>query len=81
MDKNQALATIQNIFREVLDNPNLTISPSSSAKDVEGWDSLAHIGLVVAIEKQFGTRFALAELQVLKNVGDMIELLERKLRR
>lgn len=81
MDKLQALATIQEIFRDVLDSPTLTLSSATSASDVEGWDSLAHINLVVAIEKRYKIKFALAELQALKNIGDIVDLIERKLPR
>ena len=55
--------------------------PATTAADVEGWDSLAHINLVVAIEKKYKVKFALGELQELKNVGDMADLLATKLQR
>lgn len=73
------LAQLQPIFRDVLDNPQLQISRSSSASNVQGWDSLAHINLVSAIEQEFGISFTLSELQELKNVGEMIDLMEQKL--
>jgi acyl carrier protein len=79
MDKTQALATLQGIFRDVLDDATVVLTPRTSAKDVEGWDSLAHINLVVAIEKHYKIRFAITELQTLQNVGDMVDLIERKL--
>ena len=73
------LTQLQPIFRDVLDNPQLQISRSSSASNVQGWDSLAHINLVSAIEQEFGISFTLSELQELKNVGEMIDLMEQKL--
>jgi acyl carrier protein len=57
----------------------LRIGRPTSAKDVEGWDSLSHINLVVALEKEFGLKFTLAELKPLKNVGEMEDLIRRKL--
>lgn len=75
------LETLQPIFKDVLDNPALVIRRESSALTVEGWDSLAHINLIAAIEQEFRIRFALGELQELKNVGEMIDLMERKLAR
>lgn len=72
------LSQLQPIFRDVLDSPNLSISRDSNASNVEGWDSLAHINLVSAIEQQFAIRFALGELQELKNVGQMVDLMEQK---
>jgi len=73
------LPEIQEIFRDVLDEPNLVITRESNAATVEDWDSLAHVNLVTAIEKKYKVKFALGELQELKNVGDMIDLIEKKL--
>jgi len=57
----------------------LNLTRESNASNVAGWDSLAHINLISAIEQQFGISFTLGELQELKNVGEMIDLMERKL--
>lgn len=73
------LAQLQPIFRDVLDDPALQITRESSAATVANWDSLAHINLVSAIEQDFRIRFSLSELAGLKNVGDMIDLMEQKL--
>ncbi len=73
------LEELQEIFRDVLDQPNLVLTRESSAKNVEDWDSLAHINLVTSIEKRYKIKFALGELQELKNVGDMIDLIQAKL--
>lgn len=76
---NDVLSGLQPIFRDVLDDPKLQITRQSSAANVKGWDSLAHINLVTAIEQEYGIRFALGELEELKNVGEMIDLMEQKL--
>jgi acyl carrier protein len=76
---NDILTALQPIFRDVLDDPKLQITRESSAQTVGGWDSLAHINLISAIEQEFRIRFALGELEELKNVGDMIDLMEKKL--
>jgi acyl carrier protein len=73
------LEEIQPIFRDILDQPNLTLTRESNASNVSDWDSLAHINLVTSIEKRYKIRFALGELQDLKNVGDMVDLIETKL--
>lgn len=78
---NEILDRLQPIFREVLENNDLVITTTSSAKNVEGWDSLAHINLVSVIEQEFKIRFALGELETLNNVGDMIELMQKKIKR
>jgi acyl carrier protein len=57
------------------------ITEASNAKTVEGWDSLAHINLVAAVQETFDVRFALGELETLQNVGDMIALMKRKMGR
>jgi acyl carrier protein len=73
------LSQIQDIFQDIFDDPSLIITRDSNASTVEDWDSLAHVNLVTAIEKRYKIRFALGELQELKNVGDMIDLIEEKL--
>ena len=66
------------IFRDVLDDDALVITLSTTADDVDGWDSLAHIRLVVSIEQAFGLRFSAAEVSALENVGDLMALIQRK---
>jgi acyl carrier protein len=73
------LPEIQEIFRNVFDDSYLIITRESNASTVEDWDSLAHVNLVTAIEKKYKIRFALGELQELKNVGDIIDLIGKKI--
>ena len=70
--------TVQTIMRDVFDLPELQVTPALTAQDVEEWDSISHISLVVALEKEFSIRFALGELQSLQNVGEMLALIEKK---
>jgi acyl carrier protein len=70
---------VQAIFQDVFDDPKLRIDRSSSAATVPAWDSLAHINLVTAIQQEFKIKFALGELEQLKNVGDLLDLMERKI--
>jgi len=79
MTSEQILDELQPIFQDVLDQPDLVITRESNAQNVEDWDSLAHVNLVTAIEKHFKIKFALSELQGLKNVGEMIDLILVKL--
>ena len=79
MTSEQILDELQPIFQDVLDQPDLTINRESNAQNVEDWDSLAHINLVTSIEKHFKIKFALSELQGLKNVGEMTDLIATKL--
>ena len=74
------LDRLQPVFCDVLDNPKLVITRESNGYTVPGWDSLAHITIVAEAEREFGVRFALGELESLKNVGDMVDLIAAKLR-
>lgn len=75
----EILQKITAIMREVLELPDLVVTSETSAADVDEWDSMTHIQLIGAIESHYKVRFALGELQALKNVGDMIGLIEKKL--
>lgn len=73
------LDRVQGVLRDVLQQPNLVITRESSASTVEGWDSLAHVDILWNIEQEFSVRFALGEVQDLKNVGGLVDLLEKKI--
>ena len=70
---------VEKIFHEVFDDENLKIKREFSSKDIEDWDSLAQINLIVAMEKEFNLKFNIAEISSLENIGDMIDLIERKI--
>jgi acyl carrier protein len=76
-------ATVQEIFQDVFEDPNLEISEEMTAHDVERWDSLEHINLIIATENKFKIKFTTAEMSRLKgpeqNVGSFIRLIESKL--
>jgi acyl carrier protein len=74
------LAELSPIFRDILDQADLVLSRESNASNVEGWDSLAHVNLVTSIQQHYKIKFALGELQELKNVGEMVDLIAIKLR-
>jgi len=75
----EIIEQIQHIFRDVLGQPDLQLMESTTAPDVEGWDSFTHIRIITAIEKHYGIRFNLGELDQLHNVGDIYTLVESKL--
>jgi acyl carrier protein len=66
-------------FKCVFDDPNLELQRSTTANEVNGWDSLTHINLIVAIEREFRIRFTTAEISALNNVGGLADLIARKL--
>ncbi|GAA5082873.1 acyl carrier protein [Chryseobacterium ginsengisoli] len=73
MDRNEVLTKLTPIFREQLDNEDIELNAETTASDIEEWDSLSHIQLIVAIEKAFGIRFTSSEIQSWNNVGEMID--------
>jgi acyl carrier protein len=62
MDRPAVMSTLTEVFRKVLDDPGITLTPQTTADDVEGWDSLNHIIIVVEIERRFGIKFQAAEM-------------------
>ena len=80
MTREEIFNGVQDIFRDIFDEDDLVIQDSTNSDEIEDWDSLNHINLVSAIEKEFKIRFALGELQTLKDVGAMIDLMEEKLK-
>ncbi|MBQ7220883.1 MAG: acyl carrier protein [Synergistaceae bacterium] len=73
------LEELQPIFHDVFDDDSIVVTNETNADMIEDWDSLSHIRLVAAVTKHFGVKFGLGELQGLKNVGEMIELIHEKL--
>jgi acyl carrier protein len=71
-------AGLNEIFRQVLDDESIDLKPSMTAEDVDGWDSMNHIFIVVEIEKRFGVKFQAAEMEELKNVGELGALVREK---
>jgi acyl carrier protein len=76
---NNLIEKLTDIFREVFDDDSIVLRNELTADDVENWDSLTHINLIVAIEKEFKVRFTTGEVSGLKNVGDLISLVSRKI--
>lgn len=77
-EKSQILDEVQAIFREVLDNEEIVLANESTADDIEEWDSLTHIQLIVAIEKHFKIRFTSREILSWQNVGQLIDSIAAK---
>mgnify|MGYP003398290956 CR=1 FL=1 len=78
MNKDQILEEVQEIFREVLDTEEIVLNNATTADDVDEWDSLTHIQLIVAIEKHFNIRFTSREILSWQNVGEMIDCIATK---
>ena len=72
-------ATLADVFRQVLEDDTIGLTPETTADDVDGWDSMNHIFIVVELEKRFGVKFQAAEMEELKNVGELAKLVQQKL--
>ena len=78
MERSEALARINKVFIDILDDESIVLTDESTADEVEEWDSLNHIQLVVGIEKEFKIRFTSQEIQSWKNVGEMVDSIIKK---
>jgi len=67
------------IFCTVFDDEDIVIAPETTANEIDGWDSLSHVNLIVAVEAGFGIRFNQKEILTFKNVGDLLNCIDRKL--
>ena len=79
MNKKEIFSRVQEIFIDVFDDENLEINNFTNSEHIEEWDSLNHIQLVLSIEKTLNVRFKTGEIQSLKDVGEMVVLLEEKI--
>lgn len=79
MKRDDILNSVNEVFKDVLDDRNLIINEEDTSNDVDGWDSLTHIMLIVETEKKFNIKFLSAEMISWKNVGDMIDSIRKKL--
>jgi len=78
MDEPQVYARLAEIFKDVFDEDSIKLAPDLSAKDVDGWDSLTHIRLILTVEKAFKIKFSTSEIGNLENVGDLVKLIKAR---
>ena len=78
MDEPQIYQRLTEIFQEMFDEDSIEVTPKLSADDVDGWDSLTHIRLILTIEKVFKIKFSTSEIVKLENVGDLVALIQGK---
>ncbi|HVU88621.1 MAG TPA: acyl carrier protein [Pirellulales bacterium] len=70
------LAQLTEVFHDVFDDDSLVITPQTTAKDIENWDSLMHVTLIVKVEKTFNVRFSSSDVAGLQNVGELVSLID-----
>lgn len=80
MQQADILNTLTEIWRDQLDNEDITLRPETTARNVKGWDSLTNIQLIVATEKKFKIRFSAAEIMAFTNVGELADMILKKLK-
>ena len=79
MSREEIMKRVTDIFRDVFDDEELMISDSTNSDDIEDWDSLEHISLIISMEKEFGLKFDIKEVNKLENVGQMVDMIRDKL--
>ena len=75
MSKEEVYERLNNVFRDVFDDESIVVKPETTSKDIEDWDSLEHINLIVAVENEFGIKFNMGEVTTMKNVGEMVDII------
>lgn len=73
MNRTEIFEKLNEVFRDVFDDPALTVGEQTTAADVDGWDSLMHISLISAVEEEFDVSFPMKTILAMKNVGDMAD--------
>ncbi len=75
MTREDIFDSVNEIFRDVFDDDSITVTESTTADDIEDWDSFEHINLVAAIEQEFGMKFTMGQVVSMKNVGEMVDII------
>ena len=78
MTGNEIFARLNEVFRDVFDDDSIVVKPATTADDIEDWDSLEHITLISAVEKEFGMKFKMGEISSMKNVGEMVDIIKSR---
>ena len=79
MTREEVFEKINEVFRDVFEDDDITVNDETTAADIEDWDSLEHINLVNAIEQEFGIKFNMGQIVSMKNVGEMADIIMEKL--
>ena len=78
MDSKVIYSRLNKVFRDVFDDDSITVNPKTTANDIEDWDSLEHITLIAAVEKEFKMKFKMGEIASMKNVGEMANIVSAR---
>lgn len=80
MERSDIFKKVNEIFCDELDNDDIVLTDETTADDVEEWDSLSHVQIIVAVEKAFGIKFTSNEILSWNNVGELIDSIEKRLK-
>lgn len=78
MDKHDIIERLNEVFQDVFDDEDIVVDEETTADDIEDWDSIEHINLISAVESEFGIRFTMGEVSGMKNVGELISIIEAR---
>ena len=78
MDSKTIYTRLNKVFRDVFDDDSITVNPKTTANDIEDWDSLEHITLISAVEREFKMKFKMGEISSMKNVGEMASIIAQR---
>lgn len=80
MTREEIYEQLNEVFRDVFDDENIEVNDNTTSDDIEDWDSLEHINLINAVEQQFGIKFNMGQIVSMKNVGEMVNIIEADLK-
>lgn len=75
MTRDEVFITLNEVFRDVFDDEEITVNEATTSEDIEDWDSLEHINLIAAVEQEFGMKFSMGQVVTMKNVGEMADII------
>lgn len=75
MSREEVFAKLNEVFQDVFDDNDITVTDTTTADDIEDWDSLEHINLIAAVEQEFGMKFNMGQVVSMKNVGEMADII------
>lgn len=79
MSREEIFERLNEVFIDVFDDDDIELTEETTSDDIEEWDSLEHINLIVAVEKEFGIKFSMGEVTGMKNVGAMVDIIESRI--
>lgn len=75
MTREQVFETLNEVFQDVFDDTDIEVNESTTSDDIEDWDSLEHINLIASVEQEFGVKFNMGQVNTMKNVGEMVDII------